>query len=303
MRKAVFVIAVALLAGALDACKPGVPRQYIQPDDMEDILYDWLVAQNMAEDDDGDDEEDGTNGGGRDYRMHAYKLEVLRMHGVTEEDFDTALVYYTRHADRLNKIYADIEKRLEGQALALGADAREVSRYGTNVAEGDTVNLWQGETSMILSRRAPMNRFQWTIAGDSTWKKGDKFVLSFDTRFMIEQGSRGGTALLAIVFDNDSVASRTTQLRKNSHQGTELTVNDSVGIRELRGFIYLGDDEKAGETAVRMMVVENLKIVKMKRPARKGNVDDDGGNDKLAVKPVKTRHTDNNDSVPKPVKR
>ena len=31
------------------ACKPSVPRQYIQPGEMEDILYDYYVSQGMAE--------------------------------------------------------------------------------------------------------------------------------------------------------------------------------------------------------------------------------------------------------------
>ena len=33
---------------ALVGCKPGVPNQYIQPDDMEDILYDYHIADGMV---------------------------------------------------------------------------------------------------------------------------------------------------------------------------------------------------------------------------------------------------------------
>ena len=39
------VCAVILL---MTGCKPGVPKEYIQPDDMEDILYDYHVADGMA---------------------------------------------------------------------------------------------------------------------------------------------------------------------------------------------------------------------------------------------------------------
>ena len=34
----------------MTACKPSVPRQFIQPGEMEDILYDYHVAQALATD-------------------------------------------------------------------------------------------------------------------------------------------------------------------------------------------------------------------------------------------------------------
>ena len=39
---------VFLFLVLLTACSPKVPSEYIQPDDMEDILYDYHVAQAMA---------------------------------------------------------------------------------------------------------------------------------------------------------------------------------------------------------------------------------------------------------------
>ena len=41
----VMVSAVLTMA----SCKPTVPSRYIQPDDMEDLLYDFHVAQAMAD--------------------------------------------------------------------------------------------------------------------------------------------------------------------------------------------------------------------------------------------------------------
>ena len=32
----------------ITACKPGVPKDVIQPDDMEDILYDFHLAQGVG---------------------------------------------------------------------------------------------------------------------------------------------------------------------------------------------------------------------------------------------------------------
>ena len=43
--KAPLLLFVLLL---LAACHPGVPKQYIQPDEMEDLLYDYHLSQAMA---------------------------------------------------------------------------------------------------------------------------------------------------------------------------------------------------------------------------------------------------------------
>lgn len=282
----IMIVAVATL---LLACKPSVPRRYIQPDEMEDILYDWYMAQTMADDED--------KGQDRDYAMHAYKLSVLKKHGVTEEQFDTALVYYTRHADKLHEMYRNIGEKLENEALALGADAREISRYGANVAEGDTADIWPGERGLVLSRRAPYNHVSYSVQGDTSLHKGDRVILSFDTRFIIQEGNRSGTAMLALIFDNDSVASRTTQLRKNGHNAIELTDNDSIGIKEVKGFVCIGDDNSGAETTLRMMVVENIRLVKMKRPAKKKANADDNTNGQAGKQNPDTARAENNDTT------
>ena len=73
---------VALLVG----CKPGTPSEYIQPDDMEDILVDYHMARAMAEQADGPFEE-------RSYRQALYveavmKSLTLRLCIITDEPID-----------------------------------------------------------------------------------------------------------------------------------------------------------------------------------------------------------------------
>ena len=40
----VFILLVMMVVG----CKPTVPSEYIQPDELEDILYEYHVAESMA---------------------------------------------------------------------------------------------------------------------------------------------------------------------------------------------------------------------------------------------------------------
>ena len=110
MKHSLFVIAALML---LMACKPSVPSDVNQPDDMEDILYDFHIAQAMAK-----EEGPGTDA---DFKKTEYFLAVLKKHGVTQEDFDSSMVYYYSYLPRLKKIYTNVNERLSDEAKTLGA--------------------------------------------------------------------------------------------------------------------------------------------------------------------------------------
>ena len=64
------------------ACKPTIPGDVIQPDDMEDLLYDYYVAQGIRSD----------YSQGEDYRLQYNHGLVFKKYGVTEAQFDSSMV-------------------------------------------------------------------------------------------------------------------------------------------------------------------------------------------------------------------
>ena len=62
-----------LLAFVLVSCKPTVPSDYIQPGEMEDLLYDYHVAMSMAAVKNANPTE-----------QEAYKLAVFERYGIDE---------------------------------------------------------------------------------------------------------------------------------------------------------------------------------------------------------------------------
>ena len=89
------IIVIILLLSVTFSCKPTVPADYIQPSDMEDILYDYHVAQAMGR--------EGQKNS-LPYDENGYFQAVLRKYQVTEAEFDSSFVYYYSHAERLKKI-------------------------------------------------------------------------------------------------------------------------------------------------------------------------------------------------------
>ena len=199
---------VAWLLGLLSltlvvGCKPGIPSEYLSPGEMEDILYDYHIARAMNSND---------YQNGDTLTTHVYKLAVLKKYGVSEADYDSSLVYYTRHSTLLRDIYERLAKRLSNDALALGASASEVNQYTALSNTGDTANVWTGDHSFILSQQSGFNVYSFTVVADTAFKPGDRLVLGFNTQFIYQDGMRDAVALMAVTFNNDSVTSRMTRM-------------------------------------------------------------------------------------------
>ena len=85
LRKPGFILIMAAICMGCIGCKPGVPGDVIQPDEMEDILYDYYLSREMAQ--------KPSSEGNSSYLRTLYYKAVLKKHGVTEAQFDSSLVY------------------------------------------------------------------------------------------------------------------------------------------------------------------------------------------------------------------
>lgn len=249
-----------LLLVLMFSCKPQVPDEYIQPDEFEDILYDFHLADGMA----------NSNSESADvpYDVTLYRQAVLRKYGITQAEFDSSLVYYMRHADRLHKIYENLSQRFEDEAMALGASANDIRRYGDMTSARDTSNLWRGVTAAMLMPRAPYNVMTFEIDADSTYHPGDRIIFSFNTDFVYNGGIKEGMVLLAVQFKNDSVASNTVRMAANSNYSVTVSDIHRKGIKAIRGFIYLGEGRRPRDTedgnSLRLMFIDNIRMVRMR---------------------------------------
>ena len=251
MNKRIVLFISICLALLVQSCKPSVPRHVIQPGDMEDILFDYHVANSMATLDYGND---------ADYNARLYKLGVLKKYGVTEADFDSSMVYYTRHADLLHSIYEKLATRMANEALAVGADANDVNRYMIN--DGDTANIWSQERAFALMTDAPYNVVSFHADADSSYHKGDRFVMAYDTKFLYQDGMKNGVAQLVVKFANDSVATKTMHMSVDKDYSMEIADKDSIGVKNVKAFIFLSKDSRAAESTLKVMVVSNMRIIK-----------------------------------------
>ena len=269
---------LVILVFLLCSCRPQVPYKYIQPDKMEDILYDYHVAEAMA----------------NDYEiphdsltMRMYKQAVLEKHGCTSAEFDSSLVYYTRHTERLHKIYENLADRLSNTAISLGASISELNRYGSLSATGDTANIWNGDMSFVLLHHPAFNKYSFKVEADSTFHVGDKISLHFNSQFIFQDGMRDAIVVLAIKLKNDSVITRNTHVNGSHTQSLEISDDKRLGIKEVKGFFLLNNNlNRASEnqTTMKLIVVNHISLVRMHTPEPEKTLDNDNITNKDSVK-------------------
>lgn len=252
LRVAAVAACVCVLALALAGCKPGVPSTFIQEDDMEDLLYDYHLADAMARAAKGDYNEN----------IMAYRAAVLRKYGVSQAEFDTSMVYYMRHTDRLHAIYEHVAQRMQDDARELGSSSDDLAALTTTSATGDTADIWRGERSIALIPNQPYNVYSFAHTADSSFRRGDAFILSLQSDFIFQDGARDGVAALAVVYANDSVASRVVHISAAGPSTLTLDNPDSLAVKAVRGFFLLNKDNQANASAttLHLMALSRIRL-------------------------------------------
>ena len=243
----IFVLMLMMAVG----CKPKVPSEYIQPDELEDILYEYHVAEAMAR----------NNADATDVKQTEYFYAVLEKHHVTEAVFDSSLVYYYSHAERLKNIYQSVHERLVNDAKKLGASVGDINRYSQYSETGDTANIWRDETAMLLIPRPTKNRFDFVVKADSTFMLGDSFMFQFMTEHIWQSGSKDAIVCIKTTYEKDSVIQSVNHVSISGISQLRIPSNNTLKIKELRGFIYMPqvDDEME---ARRLMFISQIQLIR-----------------------------------------
>lgn len=252
MRNSLYALMTLSFLLALIGCKPSVPKEIIQPDDMADILYDYHVAQALAS-------EEQT--GNINFERTKYFLAVLKKHNVTQAEFDSSMVYYYGRLDRLKPIYLEVNERLEVEAKSLGASVGAIGRYSAYSSTGDTANIWQNRTDLLLIPRPTMNRFEFTIDVDTTFYKGDSFMFQFMSDYIWQSGTKDAVVCIVTKYEGDSIIQTTNHVSVSGISQIQVPANNKQKLKQMYGFIYLAAPDK-DETTRKMMFINQIQLIR-----------------------------------------
>ena len=190
------------------SCKPDLPDGIISERRMEDILYDYHIAQGMA--DAAPKDADYTSDG----LLYEFQQAALSKHGVTEAEFDSSMAYYCSDLTRLSRIYSHVSKRLEKTADAYGVVTSPADSYNALSAIGDTANVWAEQSLYVVKPNALENLQGWQMECDTTWHSGDDVMWRFACNMLSKENINSQLHYdLVVTYTNDSVRSTLNSTR------------------------------------------------------------------------------------------
>ncbi len=274
MKKLLFLLMLALCL--ITACKPKIPGEYIQPSEMEAVLYDYHQTLEVMTEQDLP----------YDTLLSRACLEaVLRKHGISSEQYEISMNYYTRHTMFLRDIYEGVSNRFSAKAMSLGAFENDLDALASNSVTGDTANIWTGDRAMVLMQYPTNQVYSFFYAADTTYRAGDAFSLRVDTKFLFQDGVRDGIIVLALKLANDSVISRVVHMGSSNQYRAELRDEKRIGIKQVKGYFLLNQNKNLNtdsRTTMKLMVLNKIVLLRMHQKE---------------VKPVAVEQAANADSI------
>lgn len=241
------LLGAALLVG----CGKQIPTDVIQPDRMENILYDYHLSISMSNNLSYSD----------NYQKEAYKNYVFRKYSITEAEFDSSMVWYTRHTEELAAIYKRLGERFRKEKKQVQTLLAQRENKPVTSQPGDTVNVWYDRTIYWLTDTPLTDKVTFEIPADSNFKAKDAFLWSADYTFLSDTG-RKATVGFNIMFDNDSVVGRVQEVIRSGIQSLYIKPDSAFAIKSVNGFIYYEDDSLRTPG----LIVNNITLTRYHEP-------------------------------------
>lgn len=244
---------VLLACLMLVSCKVRLPEGIPSESKMEDLLYDYQLAQSLA----------SLHKDSLAYYERYYTAAVLAKYRMSSADFDRALAYYTANAEVLGRIYMRIDQRLSQTTSATPHEQNPYAQMTDTSA--DTLNLWREKDFYILSPQ-DRNRMDFVLQADSTLHPGDRLMFEFSPRWIYREGQKDAFAVLALHYVGDSVAVSQTNIGGSGRQSVSITIGDRP-LERVTGFVY----QNAGwKPTTQLMVISMPALVRFRshQPAK-----------------------------------
>ena len=259
--KNIFLLLFLVLVAS---CKVKAPEDVLPPEKMEAVLYDYHLAQSMM-----------TTLASVDYKEKLMYTYIYDKHGVSKEVFDSSLVWYNRYPKHIERIYANIEARLneEVDALAAAKVAMEEGVDLTNVDFSSPVaELWTSLPVRLLTATPLGNRvsFSFDAPKDSSFIEGDSLVFSFNTFFLSARKDsvrQKAYASIAIEYGNGLCYYGGVDIDEDGHFSVSAPREYRSCLKSMSGYIFYFDNDAECESKAlfgdlsvkRLRSVQNVK--------------------------------------------
>lgn len=243
-------MAIALIAVVLSGCRLKRPDNVLPPKKMEQFLYDYHLAQAVGQELPRDER----------YTTQAYIDWAYSKNGITKEQFNTSLVWYTRYPKELAKIYKRLSNRVDDEYKAASKSLSQIEKKSFTIQSGDSIDLWYLDRSALLNTSAYMNKLTYRINRDTTFHKGDTVCLNlYGTFVSIDSGVPQYAYISLSTYYNDSVSTADTILRYSGKVSLSAILDKYKDLSSISGSInYLDSTDNRSS----MLVVSGMELMR-----------------------------------------
>ena len=240
--------AIAFAGLLLVAACNRVPEHVIQPEPMAQLMADVRVADAVV------------SVNSRKYATEQSKLAlkkaVFERHGVTEEQFDTSLIWYGHNIARYQEVTDRSIEILELRQRELSAQAAGEAAMSVS---GDSVDIWTAPQYAVITRRSPSEYLAFSYDTDPNWERGD--IYTFRARLLTTAASASWN--LTAEYSDGAVSTLTTDLSTSNPAKQEISLyTDSTRTAvRVSGWLRVAPDGH------RPSIVDSVSVVRRRNDA------------------------------------
>ncbi|MBO4723916.1 MAG: DUF4296 domain-containing protein [Bacteroidaceae bacterium] len=244
------ILALALLSVVLSGCRLKRPDNVLSPKKMEQFLYDYHLAQAIGQELPREEK----------YMTQAYVDWAYSKNGITKEEFNTSLVWYTRYPKELTKIYKHLSNRVNAEYKAASRSLSQIEKKAFAIQSGDSVNLWYLDRTALLNTSAYMNKLTYRINRDTTFHKGDTIRLNLTGTFVsIDSGVPAYAYMSLSAYYSDSTSTADTVLCGNGDVRLSVILDSKRDMLNISGSInYLDSTDNRSS----MLVLSGMELMR-----------------------------------------
>lgn len=249
MRKSDLLLAVFIIL-LLSGCRLRRPENVLPPKKMEQFLYDYHLAQAVTQDLSRDER----------YTTNAYMDWAYQKNGITKEEFDRSLIWYTRNPKEFAKIYKRLSLRVDDEYKSASRALSQIEKKSFTIESGDSVDLWYLNRTALLNTSNYMNMVTYRINRDTTFHKGDTVRLGFNSTFIsIDSGVPQYAYVSLAAYYSDSIAITDTIIRENSPVALTVVLDTVKALSSISGsFNYMDSTDNRNS----LLVVSGLELMR-----------------------------------------
>lgn len=244
------IIFLFLLSFTLVSCH-FKPFGILSEEKLENILFEMHKTEGALQ-------SEGFNLNTTPEEKKKYYDEILKKYDVSQADFDSTLVWYTKHPKEFGELYQNILTRFD----TLSAEVQRGKYHPKNNQNGIVeVDLWNLRRNYKLTKDSARTKINFEILNTDNLLVGDKYVLSFLRRVATSDSSVNPHIVLKINYINgksDSIYTKTYNDNLLRRYTLIFKARDTLKIKSLSGYL-LGNKISKGKMNA---TLDSIKLIR-----------------------------------------